>query len=101
MAHIPDVAAKETNSKPVPSRAELPKLYAWDEIGNCTMDWEPKELFDMNREGGWESQGWVENTDVRVVTNGRHFGLETWAESQQEAEAKFQFAKIYRDCNED
>jgi hypothetical protein len=86
------------------------KLYAWDEISNMITEWDPHELFDMNRDGGWESGGWISKegipddggtnlTDIKVVTTGRHIGLETWAESYADAEAKFATTKIWKDCN--
>jgi hypothetical protein len=75
------------------------KLYTWDEIGNMITEWDPHELHEMDRDGGWETKGWVLDTDVRVVGTDRHLGLTCWAKSQEEAHTKFMQTRIYRECN--
>jgi hypothetical protein len=80
------------------------ELYTWDELTDEIQMWKPRDLWEMNREIGWESDGWLEVdgkiTDVRATTNGRHHGLECWARDVNEANVKFTQDKLYRETKE-
>ena len=85
-------------------------FYTWDEISNAVMEWKTMaDIHDMwlqNREGGWETNGWQTDdknnpTDVRILTTGKHWSLETWANSIEEAEEKFSKNKFWKLSNEE
>jgi hypothetical protein len=79
-------------------------LFAWDEIDRKLRIRSPISLFRCNAEGGWTTEGWVEGLElheaVEIRTQGRHYALETWARTRQEAHARFMLFPTYAEYYE-
>lgn len=79
-------------------------LFAWDELSGEIQPREPQELAASNYEGGWTGEGWVEGlpdeTPVEIRTTGRHYALETWCNTPEEAHERFMKFRIYKECQE-
>ena len=80
------------------------QLFAWDEIQNEVQVRTPRDLFRCNAEGGWTTEGWVDQLDpleaVEIRTTGRHYGLETWAKTPLEAHQRFMQFRPYREMHD-
>jgi hypothetical protein len=80
------------------------RLYAWCELDDKIEKRDPEDLFRCNTEGGWISEGWVDQLDldhaVEIRTTGRHYALETWAPNKVEAHRRFMMFRIYKECQE-
>jgi len=91
------------------------KFFAWDE-GTELEARDPAEVMLRNAENGattdsfYTEQGFVDAEEGIVPVNpqwaveirdfGRMIGLETWAETQEEAHRRFMLHKVYRDYME-
>jgi len=95
------------------------KLYAWDEgYGSGELEErDPAELMLRNAENGattdsfYTDQGFVDEEEgdslptnpkwaVEIRDMGRIIGLETWAETKEEAHRRFMLHKVYKDYME-
>jgi len=92
------------------------KFFAWDESSEL-YEADPAEMMLRNAENGattdsfYTEQGFVDPEEDQLPTNpkwavevrdfGSMIGLETWAESKEEAHQRFMLHKVYRDMMED
>jgi hypothetical protein len=92
------------------------KFYAWDE-GTELEERNPVEMMLRNAENGaitesfYTEQGFVDVEEGIVPVNpkwvveirsfGRMIGLETWAETKEEAHRRFLLNKVYKDYMEE
>ena len=77
----------------------MKKLFAWDELGCELEERDPDELRALNEEGGWEFHHSLPN-GVSVLSTDRHFALEVYAESKEEAHAKMMEFGTYAEYQE-
>lgn len=81
----------------------MPKLFVWCELDeNPTQihEADPFDLAKANADGGWLTTGWSEDGLVEVRETDRHTALETWAESESEARARFMKLPIFAEYQE-